>query len=103
MRESVTALRVQYARILLARQAVQPRVACLPQDCGKKHKPGLDDIPTWSIWTHRETTADQLRIEERLAQMVKASSSILHIGIGNSSLGRRFAPRVSMVLGTTLH
>ena len=102
-RESEAAMRDHYARLLMARLSAQPRFGCITQICGKEHDPGIDEAPEWQIWTDRATTGDQLRIEEQLENLVQASSSILHIGAGNSSLGRRFAARVSMVLATTLH
>lgn len=101
--KSVTAGRNHYARILMARLAVQPRFCCVTQFCGRERDPGIDEVPNWQIWINRATTEDQLRVEEQLENLVEVSSSILHIGAGNSSLGRRLAARVTMVLATTLH
>src|SRR5690242_11515644 len=91
------------ARLLMSRLGTQPSFARIIQICGRKNNPGIDESPEWQIWTDRATTSDQLRIEEQLENLIHASSSILHIGAGNSSLGRRFAPHTAMVLGTTLH
>jgi hypothetical protein len=101
--ESVAAVRDHHAQLLMARLAAHPRFGRLCHDCGRENNPGIDELPEWQIWTNQATTADQLAIEEQLENFVTASSSILHIGAGNSSLGRRFAPRVSTVVGTTLH
>lgn len=50
----------------------------------------------------RETTPDQQRIEAVLETWVKPGTRILHVGVGNSSLGMRFAPRVACILGLTV-
>jgi SAM-dependent methyltransferase/GT2 family glycosyltransferase len=98
-----TAVRDRDAQLLMARLASHPRFGRLCHHCGREDNPGIDELPEWQIWTNRATTPDQLAIEEQLENLVTPSSSILHIGAGNSSLGRRFAPRVSTVVGTTLH
>jgi MoaA/NifB/PqqE/SkfB family radical SAM enzyme len=100
---SVAAVRDHYARLLMARLTSLPRFASITQICETGHASGIDEAPEWQIWTERPTTGDQLRIEEQLESLIETSSSILHIGAGNSSLGRRFAPRVARVLATTLH
>jgi len=87
----------------MARLATHPRFGRLRQHCGRERDPGIDESPEWQIWAERATTPGQRAIEEQLVNLVTASSSILHIGAGNSSLGQHFAPRVSWVLGTTLH
>jgi hypothetical protein len=71
--------------------------------CGNETKPGREDAPGWRCWADKETTDDQLSIEQQLEELVDASSSILHIGAGNSSLARRFAPRVASVLAITIY
>ena len=88
---------------LLMRELSHPPFTDIVAFCGNDKDPGHDDVPGWQIWAHRETTPDQLRIEEQLEKLVLPSSSILHIGVGNSSLARRFATRVGAILGTTLH
>ena len=90
------------ARALLERLADDPRFGCLPHDCNENLNPGMDDLPTWRVWTQRPTTPGQLRIEEQLENLVGPASSILHIGVGNSSLGKRLAPRVLKILGVTI-
>lgn len=98
-----TAVRDRDAQLLMTRLASHPRFGRLCHHCGREHTPGIDELPEWQIWTNRATTPDQIAIEEQLENLVTASSSILHIGVGNSSLGRRFASRISTVVGTTLH
>jgi len=87
----------------MARLATYSPFDRLLQNCGKEHDPGIDSTPEWQVWTNRPTTPDQLAIEEQLEHLITASSCVLHVGVGNSSLGRRFAPRVAAVVGTTLH
>jgi hypothetical protein len=87
----------------MAQLAAMPpfnRVSC---SCGNDNDPGIDELPKWQNWVGRETTLGQLRIEDQLENFIEPSASILHIGAGNSGLGRRFAPRVSRILGTTIH
>jgi hypothetical protein len=88
---------------LLMRQLSHPPFTNIVAFCGNDEDPGRDELPEWQIWTNRETTRDQLRIEEQLERLILPSSSILHIGVGNSSLARRFAARVGTIVGTTLH
>jgi hypothetical protein len=95
--------RDHYARLLMARLSVYPKFDRVTQVCAMEHQAGIDEAPNWQIWTDRPTTQGQLRIEEQLESLVNPSSSIMHIGAGNSSLGQRFAPRVAKVLATTLH
>ena len=95
--------RQRNAQRLAARLAAHPRFECLCQHCGRERDAGIDEVPEWRIWNDRPTTPDQLLIEGALENLVTASTRILHIGVGNSGLGRRFAPRVSTVVGTTLH
>ncbi len=94
--------REEGARLLMGRLGENSRFGCLPHNCEADVSPGVHDLPTWRIWTRRATTPGQLRIEDQLENLVNTSSFILHVGAGNSSLGRRFAPRVSGVLGTTI-
>lgn len=88
---------------LLMRQLSHPPFTNIVAFCGNDEDPGHDELPEWQIWTNRETTPDQTRIEEQLEKLVLPTSSILHIGVGNSSLARRFAARAGVIVGTTLH
>ena len=74
-------------RSLMHRLDRPPFTLMLPY-CGQESKPGKDEIEEWQIWTHQATTTDQMRIEEYLEDRVTSDSSILHIGIGNSSLAK---------------
>ena len=57
---------------------------------------------TYDNWTHMPTSADQLRIEDALENMANPKQVWLHIGIGNSSLAKRFAWRVKRIDGITV-
>jgi hypothetical protein len=96
------AARDRDAQLLMARLATHPPFGRLCRHCGREHNL-ICELPEWEIWTNPATTPGQSVIEEQLENLVTASSWILHIGVGNSSLGRRFAPRVWTVVGTTLH
>lgn len=79
------------------------RLAGAPHWCGADRNPGVDEVLKWRVWTRRKTTPDQRRIEAHLSGVVAPTSSILHIGVGNSSLARQFAKKVSRIQGTTVH
>jgi hypothetical protein len=53
-------------------------------------------------WTHMPTSEDQKRIEAVLPQYVWPDAKWLHIGIGNSSLERIFAPQIGTMVGITV-
>jgi hypothetical protein len=78
------------------------RFPSLPLDCGKECDPGIVDVAQWRDWTRMETTPDQLRIEDYLDCFDLADKRILHIGIGNSGLARRFSRRALEIVGTTV-
>ena len=71
------------------------------QDCGKE--PGLDSPFAGSTinWLG-ESTPDQKRIEDVLDRMNWRGSSVLHVGIGNSELGRRFLRKTETLEGVTI-
>lgn len=74
----------------------------VPRWCGRA-RPGVGgENPNVVDYAARETTPDQKRIEDALEPRVCATSRILHVGIGNSSLARRFAPRVARIVGLTV-
>jgi hypothetical protein len=75
----------------------------VPSKCSCPGGGGVDEVPEWQIWVEKPTTSDQLSIEEILDQLIEPTSRILHIGVGNSSLAKRFSPHVSLIDGTTLH
>ena len=75
-----------------------------PEVCGRLHHPGLaTDVQRWIDHTGLDTTVDQARIEDALDGMGPAAAQqILHVGVGNSRLAERFAPRVRLVDGLTV-
>lgn len=74
----------------------------LTLDCGRRGDPGLVDSTQWRDWTVRETTPDQLRIEDYLDMQDLRGRSILHIGLGNSGLALHFHERAREIVGTTV-
>ncbi|MCU1451262.1 MAG: hypothetical protein JWP02_3432 [Acidimicrobiales bacterium] len=71
--------------------------------CGKLDHPGLaTDMPIWVDHTSDDTTVDQARIEDALEEMDLDGRRILHVGVGNSGLARRFAGRVRLIDGLTV-
>jgi len=76
--------------------------AHIPEDCGNEAAPGIIDHPAFRNWALRPTTDDQFRIEEYIDRYDLRSKRVLHVGIGNSGLARRFRKRVGQVVGTTL-
>lgn len=74
-----------------------------PEVCGRMESPGLAlDMPIWVDHTRDETTVDQARIEAEMDKMDLSGKNILHVGIGNSKLARRFAGRVNLIDGLTV-
>ena len=53
--------------------------------------------------SERATTADQQRIEAALDALVKPDASILHVGVGNSSLALRWRDRGIKITGLTVN
>jgi hypothetical protein len=74
----------------------------LPFDCGKDNDPGIVDGPDLRDWSKRATTTDQLRIERYIDRYDLRDRHLLHIGIGNSGLARRFHRRVKSIVGTSI-
>ncbi len=60
------------------------------------------DFTQFVDYSQRDTTVDQARIEAVLETRVAAHHYLLHVGVGNSRLAQRFAPRVSQVDGLTV-
>ena len=50
----------------------------------------------------KATTEDQARIEQALERLLRAGDRVLHVGVGNSSLARRFSDRAGSIQGLTL-
>jgi len=72
------------------------------EDCGSE-QPGVASNDEAIDWTRQETTPDQACIEAVLDTLALTEAQILHVGVGNSSLARRFAGRVRSVDGITVH
>ena len=72
--------------------------------CGRLEHPGLaTDVQRWIDHLGLDTTVDQASIEEALDALAPdARQRILHVGVGNSRLAERFAPRVQLVDGLTV-
>jgi hypothetical protein len=78
------------------------RFADLPLDCGNERSPGViysEDIRDWS---DKATTPDQKRMELYVDRFDLRQKRILHVGIGDSGLARRFHHRVREIVGTTI-
>ena len=58
--------------------------------------------PALRDWSEKWTTPDQLRIEKYIDQFDLRKKRILHIGVGNSGLARRFHGRAGEIVGTSL-
>jgi len=78
------------------------RFSQLPLDCGNDRAPGVNDSEEWQDWTVRSTTPDQLRIENYLDRFDLGDRAILHVGIGNSGLAKRFSMRANSIFGTSI-
>lgn len=75
----------------------------LPHWCGACDAlPGVAESPEWQDWTKQITTPDQLRIEETLESCLQPTDCLLHIGVGNSSLAKRFGLRCAQIDGLTI-
>ena len=77
--------------------------ATYKENCGNPEKPGVVLNSEAIDWTQQETTRDQVRIEAVLDTMALTGAQILHVGVGNSQLARRFASRVRRIDGLTVH
>lgn len=78
------------------------RLQGLPLSCGNATDPGIVSASDWRDWTERDTSVDQVRVEAWLDRFPLAGKRILHVGIGNSSLARKFAPRAKEVVGVSI-
>jgi hypothetical protein len=72
--------------------------------CGGRERPGLvTDDPRCIDYSDADSTPDQQRIEDALdALSPHREQWILHVGVGNSRLAQRFAPRVAGIDGLTV-
>lgn len=74
----------------------------LPFDCGNTADPGVRYCEDLRDWSAKATTPDQRRIENYIDRYDLRDKRILHIGIGNSTLAKRFHRRVKEIVGTTI-
>jgi len=74
----------------------------LPLDCGDSRSPGVIYSPELRDWSDKATTSDQARMERYIDRYDLRRARILHIGIGNSGLAKRFHSRVGEIVGTTI-
>lgn len=74
----------------------------LPFDCGEISDPGVRFSEDLRDWSHKATTPDQRRMERYIDRYDLRRKRILHIGVGNSSLAKRFHRRVKEIVGTTV-
>ena len=74
----------------------------LPFDCGNNDDPGILYGPDLRDWSAKATTPDQYRIEKYIDRFDLRDQRLLHIGVGNSGLARRFHRHVKEIVGTTI-
>jgi hypothetical protein len=84
------------------RELHRTRFAELLLDCGVTQDPGVRFSEELGDWSQLGTSADQRRIERYIDRFDLRNKRILHIGIGNSGLAKRFAHRVVEIVGTTV-
>lgn len=80
----------------------EDRFPGLPLDCGNDRDPGVRYSEDLRDWSDKATTPDQKRIEHYIDRYDLSRKRVLHIGIGNSGLARRFHQRVAEIVGTTI-
>jgi len=78
------------------------RFSELPFDCENEDDPGILYGPDLRDWSTKATTPDQYRIERYIDRFDLRDKRLLHIGVGNSGLARRFHPHVKEIVGTTI-
>ena len=84
------------------RELQRTRFAELPLDCGNSLSPGVIYSPELRNWSDKATTTDQARMERYIDRYDLRGARILHVGIGNSGLAKRFHKRVGEIVGTTI-
>lgn len=71
--------------------------------CGKMHQPGLAvDYAPYVNYSQKPTTEDQHRIEQVLQALLQPKQRILHVGIGNSLLAKKFIEYGATIDGLTV-
>lgn len=71
-------------------------------DCGNRIDPGIIYSEDLRDWSDKATTPDQHRIEKYIDRFDLRTKRILHVGVGNSGLAKRFRGRVGAIVGTTI-
>jgi len=84
------------------RELHRTRFPEFPLDCGNSHSPGVIYSPELRDWSDKATTTDQARMERYIDRFDLRKARILHVGIGNSGLAKRFHSRVGEIVGTTI-
>lgn len=84
------------------RELHRSRFPDLPLDCGNLRDPGVIYSEDLRDWSDKATTPDQARIERYIDRYDLRNAHILHVGIGNSGLAKRFHARVKEIVGTTI-
>ncbi len=84
------------------RELHRSRFPELPLDCGNTRDPGIIYGEDLRDWSDKATTPDQYRIEKYIDRFDLREKRVLHIGIGNSGLAKRFRGRVGEIVGTTI-
>jgi hypothetical protein len=71
--------------------------------CGNLENPGLGlDRPDLVDYSQVETTPDQMRIGTYLSQLDLSGKSLLHVGVGNSSLAQTLSTSAHRIDGLTV-
>jgi len=71
--------------------------------CGARSWPGRGtDRPDLVDYSQVSTTPDQARIEDHLVAVADSTDSVLHVGVGNSSLAERLSGIVRQIDGISV-
>lgn len=84
------------------RELHRTRFPELMLDCGNATDPGVTYSEDLRDWSAKATTSDQARMERNIDRYNLKEKRILHVGIGNSGLAKRFHGRVKEIVGTTI-
>jgi hypothetical protein len=74
----------------------------VPLYCADELCIGRDAPESGGDWTSFDTTPDQRRIEEHLRAKCHSTSTVLHVGVGNSRLAQSFSGSVGTIVGITI-
>lgn len=84
------------------RELHEQRFPELRFDCRNSSDPGVLYSVDLRDWSTKATTPDQRRIERYIDRFDLRQKRVLHVGIGNSGLAKRFHSRVKEIVGTTI-